>query len=137
MSKFKVGDVVRILPGCQAGIIAEVARAGKHSVSLYMDGGGRGLFHPDSLHLVKRNGKKVTMVGMKVKVVCASDWVGWTKRMSEVLIGNVYTVLKDRTDEPTPVVHLEENGYIIPLDTFEVIEDCEEEAVVLEEWEKF
>lgn len=136
MSKFKEGDVVRILTGEHSGTVAEVAIAGKHSISLYM-GRGRSLFHPDSLSLVKRDGKEVTMVGMKVKVVCASDWVGWTKRMSEVLIGNVYTVLKDRTDEPTPVVELEENGYIIPLDTFEVIEDCEEEAVVLEEWEKF
>lgn len=136
MSKFKEGDVVRVLTGEHAGTVAEVARAGKHSVTLYMDRDNH-LFSPDSLHLVKRDGKEVTMAGMKVKVVRASDWGGWTKTMSETLIGNVYTVSKDCLYNITPTVQLEENGYFIPLDTFEVIEDCEEEAIALEDWEKF
>lgn len=136
MSKFKEGDVVRILTGEHSGTVAEVARAGKHSISLYM-GRGRSLFHPDSLHLLKRDGKEVTMVGMKVRVVRASDWDGWTPRMSELLIGNVYTVCADFLHNSTPTVQLEGVGYYVPLDAFEVIEDCEEEAIALEDWEKF
>ena len=100
------------------------------------------LYPPCVLRLIERDGKPVNAVGKKVRVVCASDWEGWTELMTEDLVGNEYTVVRDCLHEATPTVQLSGDGYFVPLDTIEFIEDDEarsdkKKSVALESWEKF
>lgn len=100
------------------------------------------LYPPCVLRLIERDGKRVSAVGMRVKVVRSSDWEGWTEQMTEDLVGNEYTVVMDCLHEETPTVQLSGIGYFVPLDAIEFIEDNdarsdEKKAVALESWEKF
>lgn len=100
------------------------------------------LYPPCVLRLIERDGKRVSAVGMKVKVVRSSDWEGWTEQMTEDLVGNEYTVVMDCLHEETPTVQLNGIGYFVPLDAIEFIEENdarsnEKKSVALESWEKF